>query len=368
MISKNMQKEKKPFLVLPPGEFLLDELNERGLTQAEFSDIIGKPERTVSEIAQGKRAITPETARVIAAALGTSAEMWLSMQADYDLFILNKNKGNIKEGVEERSRLYMSLPIKDLIRRKYLSRKAKINDLIEEIEKVFGEEIDELVKPLPLTCFKKSEHGEIIQAYLNAWIKLGMQQAKDIKCNKYDKNGLIEFAKEIRHFSKDKTGIQQIIERLKKLGVRLIVLPHFSKTRVDGATIWLDDKKPLILMSLRYDRIDNFYFTLLHEIGHIILHGNKNNFVDDMSNMRDTKEEDDANGFASENLKLDQIKGELDKVPINAKIIKRKSEELDIHPGIIIGFLQFQGLLGYNQYRKNLIKIKEVIPAEVVMR
>ncbi len=363
-----MQKEKKPFLVFPPGESLLDELNERGLTQAEFSDIIEKSERAVSEIVQGKRAITPETARVIAAALGTSAEMWLSMQAEYDLFILNKNKGNIKEGVEERSRLYMSLPIKDLIRRKYLSRKAKINDLIEEIEKVFGEEIDKLVKPLPLTCFKKSEHGEIIQAYLNAWIKLGMQQAKNIKCDKYNRNELIEFAKRIRHFSKDETGIHRIIEHLRKLGVRLIVLPHFSKTRVDGATVWIDSNKPLIIMSLRYDRIDNFYFTLLHEIGHIILHGNKNNFVDDMSNIRNSKEEDEANKFANENLKVDQIKKELDKIPINAKIIKRKSQELDINPGILIGFLQFQGLLGYNQYRKGLIKVKETIPTEVIMK
>ena len=68
-------------MVFHPGETLQDELDERGITQTEFAEIIDRPTRTVNEIVNGKRAVTPETAQAIAAALGTSPEMWLKMQA-----------------------------------------------------------------------------------------------------------------------------------------------------------------------------------------------------------------------------------------------------------------------------------------------
>ena len=66
--------------VVPPGEFLKDELEERGWTQTEFAEIIGRKPRVVNEIILGKRAITPETAQEIAAALGTTAQLWMNLE------------------------------------------------------------------------------------------------------------------------------------------------------------------------------------------------------------------------------------------------------------------------------------------------
>src|SRR5579862_7827246 len=71
--------------VFPPGEFLRDELEARGWTQTEFAEILGRPVRLVNEIIAGKRGITPETAKELAAALGTSAMMWLNLEAAYRL-------------------------------------------------------------------------------------------------------------------------------------------------------------------------------------------------------------------------------------------------------------------------------------------
>ena len=71
--------------IFPPGEFLIDELDARDWTQTEFAEIIGRPFRLVNEIALGKRTITPETAIQIAVGLGTSPELWMNLEAQFQL-------------------------------------------------------------------------------------------------------------------------------------------------------------------------------------------------------------------------------------------------------------------------------------------
>ncbi len=82
---KTDTKQKVPAEVFPPGEFLAEELEARGWSQTDFAEILGRPPRLVNEIIQGKRAISTETARGIADALGTSAEYWLNLEAIYQL-------------------------------------------------------------------------------------------------------------------------------------------------------------------------------------------------------------------------------------------------------------------------------------------
>ena len=79
-------KRLKPAEVFPPGEYLRDELEVRGWTQGQFAKIIGRPLQTVNGIINGKTAITAQTAKEIATAFGTSAELWINLQGSYDLF------------------------------------------------------------------------------------------------------------------------------------------------------------------------------------------------------------------------------------------------------------------------------------------
>ena len=78
--------------VFPAGEFLADELDARGWTQAEFAAILDRPAQFVSEIISGKKEITRESAAQIGAALGTSAEMWLSLQDQYLLWLQKQGR------------------------------------------------------------------------------------------------------------------------------------------------------------------------------------------------------------------------------------------------------------------------------------
>jgi HTH-type transcriptional regulator / antitoxin HigA len=79
-----------PAEAFPPGEFLRDELEARGWTQTEFAQMIGKSHRLVNELIMGKRAVTPETAHKLAAAFGTSAQLWMNLETAF------KNYGGVR--------------------------------------------------------------------------------------------------------------------------------------------------------------------------------------------------------------------------------------------------------------------------------
>jgi HTH-type transcriptional regulator/antitoxin HigA len=99
--------------VFPPGELLREELEARGWTQADLAEILGRPPRLVSEIIRGKRSITPETAKGLAEALGTSPQLWMNLESAYQLSKVRQEDNS----VAKRARLFEKAPIKDMVRR-----------------------------------------------------------------------------------------------------------------------------------------------------------------------------------------------------------------------------------------------------------
>ncbi len=370
MTSMEQKNNTSPFLVIHPGEMLQDELEARGLTQTEFSEIIDSPLRTVNEIIKGKRAITLETARVIGAALDTSADLWLGMQAEYDLFKLRKKSKEKEDEVRMRSTLYSLFPIPEMIKRGYLPKKKKVNEIKEEVLKTLGlSSIDDFNNfNTCFALFRTSKTGDIMENYLKTWILLGKKRATSLKIANYNRKKLEEFALEVKNISVEaKGGVSKVVEGLNNCGVRVIFLPHFSKTRVDGAVVWATRSEPIIIMSLRFDRIDNFYFTILHEIGHILKHPNEY-FYDDLNNLRDGAKEQEADSFAASTLALNDVVQQLRDKKISTVVLLKKSKEINIHPGILVGRLQHENILTYLQYRQALIKIRDTVPAELVLQ
>lgn len=364
----NEKKTMQAARVFHPGEFLIEELEERQLTQAEFSQIIDRPPRTVNEIIKGKRSITPETAGIIAAALGTTPDYWLALQSEYDLFILNKKSKEKDQDVRERADLYNNYPIADLVRRGYIKSKKRASELLDQLNNLFAAELESIRD----AAFLRASEGDINRKYMKAWLALGKKLAKDIKLSRpYDKKALSLFASELKRLSADEqAGVKNVIERLNDLGVRIVILPHFSKTRADGAAFWLNEKSPVIMLSLRFDRIDNFYFTLLHEIGHLLLHDDRVNqyFTDDDIYIphNDIAEENEANDFANTQLGFIGISQRLKNKKVTSAVIQHYSAEYDVHPGLLVGHLQHQRLIDYKFYRHTLIGIKSKLPKEVI--
>src|SRR5687767_14277918 len=99
---------REPAEVFPPGDFLKEELDERGWSQQELADILDRPPRLISEIIGGKRAITPETAIGLSEAFDTSADYWMNLESQYQL-----SKVKVEtDTIQRKARLYEAFPVR----------------------------------------------------------------------------------------------------------------------------------------------------------------------------------------------------------------------------------------------------------------
>ena len=114
-----MKEELLPAEVFPPGEFLADELEARGWTQTEFAEIIRRPTKVVNEIIAGKKAITPDTARELAAALGTSPQYWMNLQTAYDLW--RTAPASNADVIARDAWLRDRFPIREMMKRRWIA-------------------------------------------------------------------------------------------------------------------------------------------------------------------------------------------------------------------------------------------------------
>ncbi|MCH7883568.1 ImmA/IrrE family metallo-endopeptidase, partial [Patescibacteria group bacterium] len=178
-----------------------------------------------------------------------------------------------------------------------------------------------------------------------------LKKAKKIKTPVKYKHGSItlEFMQELTKLSvKEKSPIL-VQEYLKKYGIVLVIKPHLSKTYLDGATILFNKKNPVIGLTIRYDRLDNFWFTLMHELAHIALHYNQefSLFYDEIEGVKGvniTEKEKEADELAEEAL-LPEAKWEVSPAKLIPSSIAANSlaKELGVHVAIIAGQIRHKG-------------------------
>jgi len=357
-----MITHKKPAMVIHPGELLKDELDARAWTQKGFARIIGRPEKTISAIIQGKKDITPETAIEIAAALGTSPDVWNTMQAKYNLHVAAQ-KSKVREPIERRARLYSVAPIDELIARGYVTAGKTIDEMELSLCGFLG------LQTISDTCrctaaFRIARHTAAIDnPPVIAWLKIIEQKSRNIECPVFSESALKRILPDIVANSKSKEGCREVVQKLREAGVRLVFEPHFSGTRIDGAVIYVDGA-PVIGMTIRLDRIDNFWFTLMHELGHIVLK-HETGYVDvDVIGNTDAPDEIKANEWAADRLLSNEAYEKFvtrTKPYFARKAIVEFARKIGVHPGIVIGRLQRDGLVPWQNLRDLLEKVSPVV-------
>jgi len=187
--------------------------------------------------------------------------------------------------------------------------------------------------------------------------------AKSYKAGSYDIKRLSELASVICSYSRKDNGVEIFLDELKIAGVKFFVLRHLSKTYTDAATFW-DDMNPVITYTCRHDRTDNFWFTIAHEIGHVMLHLDDHDaFFIDEDNRINTNEEKEADRYANDILKVNEIMKffDLNSVYISEQQILDCEETLEIDASIIVGVLQHFGKLK----RTHLNKFKSKVSSRI---
>jgi HTH-type transcriptional regulator/antitoxin HigA len=352
--------------VFPPGEFLKKELVARGWSQIELSEILARPPRVVSEIISAKRAITPETAKGLAAALGTSPELWMNLESDYQL-----SKTTFESSkVQRRARLYDKFPVKEMIRRGWVPETKDMDRLERAFCDYFSiSSIDEA--PTFEHAAKKHRYTDPPEVLQLAWLIRAEQVAKSLKVGKFSVGALRKATRELRECLNSAEDVRRVPAILATAGVRFVVVKYLPSAKLDGACFWINGgNAPVVALSLRLDRLDNFWHSLFHEIDHILNGEGKQTPIVDMLEVEDAarlrlpREEIRANQLAAEYC--------VEKEAIDTWIVqtapdfsRRKivlfAKKMRVHPALVVGQLQYRGVIPYSFHRELLEPVRSLV-------
>lgn len=359
-----MSQSLLPARVPAPGRILMRELDARGWTQKDLAEITGRPVQTINEIIQAKKQITPETALDLAAAFETSAEFWINLETSYRLFLARKE--NQAKAIARKSQLYSLAPIAELTKRGWILATNSIEELEKSVCDFFG--IASIEEPPQLAvnfrCSQERNPEAIAQV---AWVKRVENLAKQQMVGRFDREKLRRAIAKILILAEQPEGVGEVPELLLSLGVHFVVVPHLSKTYLDGAAFYLGEH-PVVALTLRYDRIDAFWFTLLHELGHIVA-GHQGSFLDDLGNLEMNEVEAEANRLAAdwliEPLAFEEFV-EMNNPRFSRQVIEEFARSQRRHPGIVLGRLHNDKLVPYKNLRAFLVKISSFVREEII--
>lgn len=347
----------KPAQVFPPGDFLSEELEARGWSQSDFADIIDRPYTLISRIVNAKTAITPETAQSFSEALGTTAEFWLNLEAVYQL----SKVAPPHNAIARRAQLYAQAPVKELIKRRWIESSGNL-DVLEQRVTAFMAAAAELPH-----AARKSVSSESAAMLQRAWLARAVQLAPGVAINRtYSPGQLSELILRLRTLMLNTEDVRGVPRVLADYGIRLLVIEPLAGSRIDGATFWLDSKSPVIVLSLRYDRIDYFWYTLLHELAHV---KNKDGLQldydlraasDDQRSDIEVRADALATATVVPQGELEDFIGRTKPI-YSAARIQGFAKRIKIHPGIVVGQLHHRGEIGYRILRQLLVPVRHIV-------
>lgn len=355
-----------PAEVFPPGEFLREELEAREWTQQELADILGRPPRLISELISAKRTITPETARGLADAFGTSAEFWMNLESQYQL---SKVK-TADNQVARKARLYSKFPVREMLRRGWIQASENIDVFEQRFCGFFN--IKNVDAEPELTHYAKKTHEAATVTPLQlAWLFRVRSMAAQQIIPSYSAPKLRSAVDRLATLLMAPEEVRHVPRILSGSGVRLVFVEPMAGSKLDGACFWLDDEKPVIGMTLRFDRIDNFWFVLRHEIEHVLREdgkGGEGPIVDNDVGSPETSIsecEKLANAAGAEFcVPAHQMENFIARVQpyFSEKKVLAFAQRIQVHPGLVVGQLQHH-LNRHDFLRKHQVKIRNCLLA-----
>ncbi len=347
---------KGPARVTRPGQIIKREIEERGWTQKDLAEIMDRPVQAINEIVRGIKQINPATALELAEAFGTSAELWVNLEAHYRLQLAEQMKSSGE--ISKRSKIYAISPVKELIKRSWIPLCSSVDDLEREVCTFLGiRTLDEYLRvPLTLRYRRSKRLGPNENARI-AWIKRVESLANRRKLPLYSSTRLRKAIPELFNLSVEPAQVAELQAFLQALGVGFILVEHLPKTFIDGATFRIG-RNPIIALTLRYDRIDNFWYTLAHELSHVLSEDYR--LYEENQDRAKKDKEDKADREAAEWILPKKALKEFLRAHdnyIGPLDIKNFAANYNRHPGLMAGRIQ-HSLQNFRIGRKFQINVK----------
>lgn len=352
-----------------PGDFIRDELEARGWTQADLARVLDRPLPTVNRILNGKHAVLPEMAIALSMAFGNEAQEWMARESAYRLSLADSGA----EEVKKRARLYEVAPVKDMEKRQWIRTTKDSKSLEKELKHFFSVETLDKEPKIVAAMRRSNPNASDISASQRAWCFRVRQLGSSLLAGRYDESKMDNCSAALRKIAAYPQEVHKVPQTLARFGIRFAIVEPLPGCKADGVALWHDDA-PIIGMSVRYDRIDNFWFTLFHELSHIIHRDKPHLDVHEQSAEQFLELKSDIELRADNDAAQSLIpKKELDSFVLRVgpryskdRII-RFAHRIKMHPGVIVGQLQKRGEIGWNANREMLSKIRHIVlPASTV--
>ncbi len=314
-------------------------MEQQNLRPKDLIPYLGSASR-VSEVLSGKRRLSLEMVRKLNNGLGIPAEVLLQERRKQDV-------DDASEGLSSAVAKLRADVLKEAVRRKWFAKfRGNFTEAKQKAVSLWKEFLCFGTDPYALLAFnrqsvraKQTDNDFALFAWRTRVLRIASK--KRLK-NKFDAGDITDaFVRALAIFSRVKEGPRLAIEELEENGIAVVIEPHLPTTHLDGAAMKLPDGTPVIGLTLRYDRLDNFFFCLFHELGHVVKHiatGKAELFLDDLEQRSTEKLEKEADAFAREHLVPEREWRQFweagDFTPEN---VRRVAKRVGIHGAILAG-------------------------------
>ena len=346
--------------VIAPGETIVELLEANCMTQLDLAAKMGITKKNINEIIKGKAPITNSTALKLEYIFKIPASFWNNLESSYrDSLERQKDR----ESIIKDEKYLVNIPYNEMSKRNWdwIEKTRDSYKKVVNLRKFFS--VASLAYDTELKrklAFRKSDNKNFSYESLYCWLRYGEIQSNKEEYPKFNIEILKENIKKVRTLTSKPflSVLDKIQELLKECGVALIYESHLPNTYVNGVTYKITCDKAIIMISDRGKKDDILWFTLFHELGHLIKHSKKEVFVD-LENDEITDIEKEANEFARNILIPNNLYNKFinnNKI-ITEQLIKKFSKEINISSGILVGRLQSDKKIKLNQFNNLITRI-----------
>lgn len=343
--------EYKDIMAFHPGYYVAEIIDDMEITQEEFATRMGTTGKTISKLVNGQSNLTKDLAQKLSIMLGTGIDVWLNLQKEYDEKVM---------AIERQKCLDEQNSVMDLIDYSYFVKVAKLATTRKSQEKIANMCAYLLVSDLRVlekqdlfvnyrTGISSVKKKNIVNA--NAWIQTALNFAKDIQTKPFDAEKLQGYLPEIRGMTLQapETFFPRLKDIFSDCGVVFVLLPYLKNSGINGAVKWINHNRVILAMNDRRFYADTFWFSLFHEIKHVLQQKMNTMFVTgDFGEMSviNARLEREADDFARNYLiPPAQYKKFAPSRYTSDLAIETFAKRLGIHPGIVAGRLQHDKII-----------------------
>lgn len=340
----------EPAELVPPGETLTEWLDHQGMTQAEFARRTNLTPKHISQVVRGGVGISPEVALAFERVTAIPARYWTQLDANYQTA---KQRLAETGSLEAHIDLVDQFPVRQLQKRGHLRKGLSKLEKLQGLLELFGVADPSALEDVWLrpAMYRQSRAFKADPGALATWLRLAEMQAAQVAVEPFDASDCRSAIEKMRELS-TLPGVEWL-EPLKELcasvGIALVILKELPRCRINGATRWLSPHKAMIALSLRHRRSDIFWFTLFHELCHILRHSKKETFVDAKGSSIDDDLEREADTFAARVLIPPPCDRHLQNLS-TAKDVERFASTIGVAAGIVVGRMQHDDLIPHGKW------------------